>query len=383
LFVALAAVIGCVGALALAEVSLRVWETIRGAPVVSGVVEGHKQVRVKGRIKPDVDVMIRSHPTSGRDVRVRTNSLALRGPAIDPKLPNEIRVLVLGDSITFGEYLAEEATYPAALERALAAATPGRTVRVINGGGPNVGTADEAALLERLAHLVEPDLVLVGFYLNDGLLPDPYPDGVRLPSWIRWSRLADRASTIWVRAVHRSHHGARLGWVQEFGERRWVDDRAAFDRVIAQAESDWGVAWHDRSWAVIEQGLQRMIRVGRQRGFPVLMTAFPVSIQVESRFDDDRPQRRVRELAGRLGLPFVDLLPMLRAHAGESLFYDHCHLTPHGNALVGETLTPFVVAHLKQRLSSDRILRIVASSALGCPVRAQGRRCEAAATPSL
>jgi len=34
-------------------------------------------------------------------------------------------------------------------------------------------------------------------------------------------------------------------------------------------------------------------------------------------------------------------------------------------------------------LSSERNPSMVASSALGCPMRAQGRRCEAAATPSL
>jgi len=60
-----------------------------------------------------------------------------------------------------------------------------------------VGTHEEAALLEEVASLVRPDLVLVGFYLNDGLGPVPYPDEIRLPVWIGWSRLADRASSVW------------------------------------------------------------------------------------------------------------------------------------------------------------------------------------------
>ena len=340
------------GALGLAEVALRTWEAVRAAPLVPGVIEGPKTLRVKDRIKPNLDAVIRRHPTSGRDVRVRTNSFGLRGPEVTRKAPGEIRLLVLGDSITFAEYLDEEETYPAALERALAEATPGRPVRVINGGGPNVGTHEEAALLEEVASLVRPDLVLVGFYLNDGLGPVPYPDEIRLPVWIGWSRLADRASSVWARARHRSQHGSRYLWAQAFSARDWVNDRMAFDRVIALAESDWGVAWHDYSWPVVEEGLERMIRLGRRHGFQVAVAAFPVSVQVESRFEDDRPQRRARELAGRLGLPFVDLLPVLRAAAAESLFYDHCHLTPRGNALVAETLAPFVVRHLKM-MSAD------------------------------
>jgi len=342
--------------LAMAEVALRAWETVRGTPIVSGVVEGRKTVRAKGRIKPNLDVVIHRHPTSGRDVRVRTNGLGLRGAEVTQKTAGEIRVLVLGDSITFAEYVDEEETYPAILERALADAIPGRDVRVLNGGGPNVGTPDEAALLERLAPLVRPDLVLVGFYLNDGLRPTPYPKGIRLPSWIGWSRLADRASTLYVRMVHRARHGSHLRWAQKFKERRWVDDRAAFDRLIALAESDWGVAWHDYSWPVVEEGLERMIRLGHQHGFQVTVAAFPVSVQVESRFEDDRPQRRARELADRLGLPFLDLLPALRAAAGERPFYDHCHLTPQGNALVASTLVPFVVPHLKKPSDSFPVL---------------------------
>ena len=345
LLAVLAVLIGISGALGLAEVALRMWEALRAAPIVPGVIEGPKDLRFKGRIKPNLDAVIRRHPTSGRDVRVRTNSLGLRGPEETRKAPGEIRVFVLGDSITFAEYLDEEETYPAILERTLAEAVPGRAVRVLNGGGPNVGTRDEAALLEELAPVVRPDIVLVAFYLNDGLRPVPYPDVIRLPVWIGWSRLADRASSLWARATHRTRHGARHRWVQEFSARRWVNDRTAFDRVIALAESDWGVAWHDYSWSVVEEGLERMIRLGHQHGFQVLMAAFPASVQVESRFEDDRPQRRARELASRLGLPFVDLLPVLRAAAAESLFYDHCHLTPHGNTLVAKALALFVARH--------------------------------------
>jgi phospholipase/lecithinase/hemolysin len=37
-------------------------------------------------------------------------------------------------------------------------------------------------------------------------------------------------------------------------------------------------------------------------------------------------------------MPFVDLLPALRASRGQPLFYDHCHLTPAGNAIAAEQI---------------------------------------------
>ena len=63
--------------------------------------------------------------------------------------------------------------------------------------------------------------------------------------------------------------------------------------------------------------------------------------EVESEIWDDRPQQRLKPLADQLEMPFLDLLPILRASANGN-FYDHCHLTPTGNALVAVHLAKFV-----------------------------------------
>jgi hypothetical protein len=52
----------------------------------------------------------------------------------------ELRILVLGDSITFGDYVDEDETYPAALERRLQAAMPARVVRLIMSLSGLIGT---------------------------------------------------------------------------------------------------------------------------------------------------------------------------------------------------------------------------------------------------
>ena len=78
----------------------------------------------------DAEVVIERHPTSQRRTRVRTNDLGLRGPAVPAREVGELRILVLGDSITFGDYVDEHETYPAELERRLKAAMPARVVRV-------------------------------------------------------------------------------------------------------------------------------------------------------------------------------------------------------------------------------------------------------------
>ena len=335
-------------ALGLLEIGLRVVDAVSGGPRPVVVVDSpkalHRQTLAGRRITPDLDVVIERHPTSQRRTRVRTNRLGLRGPEAPGRELGELRVLVLGDSITFGDYVDEGETYPAALERRLQAAMPARVVRVINGGGPNVGTMDEAMLLADLAPELRPSVVVVGFYLNDSVDQAPYPARIRIPAWLARSRLAERVASAWARAVHDARVRPRYVWVHEFLARGWVADPAAYDRLVALASGDWGAAWREESWAPVEAALRHMRALGEQHGFQVAVAAFPVSVQVESRREDDRPQQRIRALADSLGMPFVDLLPALRGSREQPLFYDHCHLTPAGNAIAAEQIAGLLLS---------------------------------------
>jgi hypothetical protein len=100
--------------------------------------------------------------------RVAVNSLGLRGPEVAAKAAGEQRVLFLGDSLTYGQGVADEETLPAALERALRVGDAEvRSWSVVNGGVRAYGTAQELGLLDELGARVQPDFVLLGWYWND------------------------------------------------------------------------------------------------------------------------------------------------------------------------------------------------------------------------
>jgi lysophospholipase L1-like esterase len=122
-------------------------------------------------------MFMRAHPTRGWAMvpgqthytythEVRLNALGLRGPELGPKEPGERRVLFLGDSLTYGQGVAEEDTVPSALERELAART-GTKWTVVNAGHRAYDTVQELALLEELGEAIQPDVVLLGWYWND------------------------------------------------------------------------------------------------------------------------------------------------------------------------------------------------------------------------
>ena len=72
------------------------------------------------------------------------------------------------------------------------------------------------------------------------------------------------------------------------------------------------------------------------------VVVFPVSFQVYASFLADEPQRRMESEARRRGFAFHDLLPLLRRHAAEDLFFDHCHPREAANALIGAEVADFL-----------------------------------------
>lgn len=95
---------------------------------------------------------------------VAVNSLGLRGPELPPASPDQRRVLLLGDSMVYGQGVADGDTLPAALERELCRKQPSQ---VVNGGVRAYATHQELALLAELGPAIAPDVVVLCWYWND------------------------------------------------------------------------------------------------------------------------------------------------------------------------------------------------------------------------
>lgn len=77
----------------------------------------------------------------------------------------ELRVLLLGDSHTFGYEVNQQETYAAVTEKLLRG--KGLDATVINAGLSGTGTAEQLVFLEQEGLRYNPDVVVVGFFSND------------------------------------------------------------------------------------------------------------------------------------------------------------------------------------------------------------------------
>ncbi len=102
-------------------------------------------------------------------VPVHINALGFRDPR-DYELrkgPRTVRILILGDSVTFGHGSIYEHTYPFLAEQRLRRWRGDVDWQVWNLAVPGYNTAQELAQLVEVGPRFTPDQVVVGFYMND------------------------------------------------------------------------------------------------------------------------------------------------------------------------------------------------------------------------
>jgi len=231
----------------------------------------------------------------------RYDALAMRGNVFrfrspyerTAKPPNAFRIVVLGDSFTWGDKVARtEDLWTSRLESLLDREVTGRDVEVVNLGMKGFTTANEVELMERLGWQFDPDLVLIQFYANDAY--PSRPNFGRADSDVIWptyrivpSRLRDgaagrselliflegRLNRILVNADHASlYRDDYEGWVQVQGALRELGHQAR-DRGVPAAlimnphfvRGRWTVDTHPYS-AVYD----KVAVVARQAGLRVL-----------------------------------------------------------------------------------------------------------------
>jgi lysophospholipase L1-like esterase len=239
------------------------------------------------------------HPASTQlflqGVPMRFNSLGMRDD--EPRIPRPrgvFRVLCLGDSMVFGPWVAQEATYPARLRALLA----GEPVDVVAAGVQGWNTEEEERFLAANIARLAPDLVVLLYVVNDNEPTNPLARA-RLPART-WAARLHRALLVrsrlfeWAAFVYRSRvapldRGAvrEVAWLQRQREAAgasfapddpgWLRSRAALGRIDALARA------HGARLAVFlhnlgnlppaPAALERLREFGAAGGVPVFDTA--------------------------------------------------------------------------------------------------------------
>jgi len=287
----------------------------------------------------------------------RINSFGFRGPELsERKAPGTVRIVFLGDSITLGGRLPEEATFVSRVGKALNSGGSSR-YEIVNAGAGDVGLAEEEETLKGQVFRLQPDAVVLCWYLNDARPPVGFPEEVVYNHWfIRWINVHPifRRSYL-VGAVYdgvrkslvarQMVYDRRFDWIEPYKTGAWATDVGAFVSVVHSARFDWGDAWSDASLSRMAEKLKGLRDASEARGIRFLVVAMPLQAQVYARFSSPlttKPQDEMGTFARKNSIKMLDLLPVLKKRAGELLFYDQCHYTPRGNEIVAKAISDFL-----------------------------------------
>ena len=112
------------------------------------------------RLRPNTTAHIGRHALSGVPVEIRTNALGYRNREIGEKKGK--RILFLGDSITFADYLPEEQCFVRRVETL--ARAQGKDWETVNAGVGAVSLKTELAIQLETGLALNPDVVVLGWY---------------------------------------------------------------------------------------------------------------------------------------------------------------------------------------------------------------------------
>jgi hypothetical protein len=303
------------------------------------------------RLRANTVAVIKDHSLSRRDITIRTNSLGYRNPEVGPKSGR--RILFLGDSITFGDYLEEDDTFVRQVETLTQDRSP--PWETINAGVGAIGLKNELAILLETGLQTDPDVVVLGFYLND-VQDSPGVEVLEVPPLLRWSAALQHlavALPVLLSAADRSVDKEVLrGWLDAVkveypaAEGNPLTDPEAFHGLIHRWFGDWGSSFSAAAWETMTPLFDQFVELADRHSFQLVVICFPVREQVEAEALHDYPQRRLRLILAERQVPLLDLLPLLRKQhrAGEEpLFYDQCHHTPAGNRWIAQWVMKFLL----------------------------------------
>lgn len=315
------------------------------------------------RLKPGVDVTIKNHNLTGRDILFRTNSFGFRGPELGRlMLERSFKVLFFGDSITLENYLLEDETYLGMLQARFTQEKNKQDVCIVNGGIWDAGVQEEYAIFEEKTSLLKPQLVIINFYLNDSrpswgfdrekrLEILKFLQNSRLISYL-YSRFAVQSYLTKNKLVRQNF---RFGWIQMAKNNEYVKDKKSFFALAKAANLDWGAAWEDSSWPMVEKYLAKMKKVAEEKNIQLAVVCFPVSFQVYADFLENTPQEKLKNICQSMGIDYLDLLPVFRGHKDQALFYDHCHPNIEGNKLIARELYTYVNERTPRRTTKTGV----------------------------
>ena len=278
--------------------------------------EPQKEVLPVVRVKPDPDtgwVMLPLDEHYTYEKFVKLNSLGFRGPEVSSRDDNEYRILVIGDSHVYGQGVADDELMTTVLEKKLAQSRASCSYTVINMGVRAYSTNNELALLKKTGLPLDPDHVIVFFFINDF-------DQVDIASrynnfagfdWYAFDfsdKPTDRIIQRW-KLLQLARSSAALMWIYDI-YKGWTSKDNNINRILSGRKDDA----LQGSFEVTSKLLEEFRSLSHSHGFRLTLAVIPVAAQINNEYQNQLYQTALKNYADEVHMDYLDLLPAFRKY---------------------------------------------------------------------
>jgi lysophospholipase L1-like esterase len=262
------------------DFDLEMWKYARDLKKKSEFAEiGHEHVPGSSGFYMGVPVVINAMGQRDRD-------FSLAKPA------QSYRIVMLGDSLTFGWGVAIEHTPSKLLETRLNANPAGKKFEVINAGVGNYNSAMEVYSFLRKWSGLKPDMVILNYFINDA---EPTP--------------RRRNSTIFEHSEAAVYIAARIDKLK----REFIGGSNWRDYYTGLYADDAG------AWAMNKKAIGKLIAYCKENNIRFMLVNYPELHELNP-YPFEEVTAAVKSIADAEGVPFVDLLPSVRDFVPEILW---------------------------------------------------------------
>jgi len=227
---------------------------------------------------------------------------------------NSAKFVFIGDSVTFGATVNFKQTYPKMLESFFTEAP--RKVSTVNLAVEATNTLQHQAILKYKAVPLEPDAVILGYFMNDleQRRIEKFPKSVRF--MLRHFHLA----TFLGYRFMVSKRAREYAETQAAEENATSSPEPAKERACSSYERSVIALYNTEAWRRSQKVLSDMADLAQQAGIRFGVVLFPFEGQLSGQCQD-RPQRLLHAYFEASGIPYLDMLEVYKREQGAQRFY--------------------------------------------------------------
>jgi lysophospholipase L1-like esterase len=258
-----------------------------------------------------------SFPGVYGNISIKINSAGFRDYERAEGKSDKIRILAVGDSVTFGAGVSLEDSYPFQLENEINKISGlNENFEVFNLGVDSYGFTQEKILAQRQSLAYKPDIILIGFVLND------------INEFSREKAASEKLGMPFCASCN----NAKMIFRSDY----------AFDYFSALYNE-----WKNFDFEKIKSGIAGLSSFCAENNITLIFAVFPYKEQFDNTGKDlFMPQRILENELSASNIHYVDLKDALMNCSDCYLPHDSVHLNEKGNLKVAEVISEFINKNL-------------------------------------